>query len=80
MPNRITPNLDALVGDSITSLCPQGFHDFDSNHCAHFVSHDGGYRFGFLCHNMPDTEIATPSGVCVRVQELLPHCPQVGAW
>ena len=80
MPNRITPNLDALVGDSITSLCPQGFHDFDSNHCAHFVSHVGGYRFGFLCHNMPDAEIATPSGVCVRVQELLPRCPQVGAW
>ena len=80
MPNRITPNLDALVGDSITSLCPQGFHDFDSNHCAHFVSHVGGYRFGFLCHNMPDAEIATPSGVCVRVQELLPRCPQVGTW
>lgn len=80
MPNRITPDLDALLGKSVVSLCPQGFHDFGANHCAHFVSHVGGYRFGFLCHNMPDAERSTPPGVCVRVQELFPHCPRVGKW
>ena len=80
MPNRITPDLDALVGKSIARLCPQGFHDFDANHCAHFVSHVGRYRFGFLCHSMPDAEISTPPGVCVRVQELFPRCPRVGKW
>jgi hypothetical protein len=80
MPNRITPDLDALLGKSIVRICPQGFHDFDANHCAHFISHAGGYRFGFLCHNMPDAETSTPPGVGVRVQEIFPHCPTVGKW
>ncbi|WP_206171072.1 DUF5675 family protein [Phragmitibacter flavus] len=77
MPNQITPDLESLLGKSIIPLCPQEFHDFDANHCAHFVAHTGGYQFGYLCHNIAGSNLR---GVTVRVQEIFPECPQVGAW
>jgi GH24 family phage-related lysozyme (muramidase) len=77
MPQQITPDLNGLPGKSIDRLCPQGFHDSEANHCAHFVSHVGGYRFGYLCHSIAGSNLR---GVTVRVQELFPQCPQVGRW
>lgn len=77
MPNLITPHLKELLGKSIVDLCPQGFHDSDANHCAHFVAHAGGYQIGFLCHLIAGSNL---KGVSVRVQEIFPECPQVGKW
>ncbi len=75
MPNRITPDLASVLGKDIADLCPQGFDDSEANHCAHFVSHMGGYQFGFLCNSIAGS---SRRGMTVRVQELFPHCPEVG--
>jgi GH24 family phage-related lysozyme (muramidase) len=77
MPNRIIQNLSSFLGKSVGDICQQGFHDAEANHCAHFVSHVGGYQFGFLCHAISGS---SRKGVSVRVQELFPHCPEVGEW
>jgi GH24 family phage-related lysozyme (muramidase) len=77
MPNRIIQNLSSFLGKSIGDICQQRFHDAEANHCAHFVSHVGGYQFGFLCNAISGS---SRKGVTIRVQELFPHCPEVGEW
>jgi GH24 family phage-related lysozyme (muramidase) len=77
MPNRIIQNLSSFLGKSIGDICQQRFHDAEANHCAHFVSHVGDYQFGFLCNAISGS---SRKGVTVHVQELFPHCPEVGEW
>ena len=41
--------LDSFVGQTISDICPNKFHDNSANHCAHFVSHVLNLHFGYDC-------------------------------
>lgn len=69
--------LDAFLGQEITRICQIGYTNRADNHCAHFVSHVLGYQFGFTCRGMVLGQ-GTPA--TIRVHELFPRCPTVGAW
>jgi hypothetical protein len=69
--------LDAYLGKTITQICPNGYASHADNHCAHFVAHVLGYRFGVTCQMMSR---GTQPGVSIRVQEIFPRCPTVGVW
>jgi hypothetical protein len=69
--------LDSYVGKTIADICPNGYASAADNHCAHFVSHVLGYTFGVTCQMMGGGR--TP-GATLRVQEVFPKCPSVGAW
>lgn len=70
-------DLDKYVDMHIKELCSIGFTDNGDNHCAHFVSHVLGFRFGFTCGSMVRGE-GDPASI--RVQEVFARCPTVGAW
>jgi hypothetical protein len=69
--------LDGYLDKSIGKICPNGFASNADNHCAHFVGHVLGYRFGVTCQIMSHGQLP---GVSIRVQEIFPKCPAVGAW
>lgn len=69
--------LDGFLGKSIGQICPNGFVSDADNHCAHFVSHVLGYRFGITCQIMGHGKVP---GAGLRVQEIFPRCPTVGVW
>ena len=72
---RVT--LDGYLGKNIATLCLNGYADHDENHCAHFVSHVLGFRFGYGCGDM---RMGPCPSVCIRVHELFSKCPEVGNW
>src|SRR5262249_34131268 len=47
------------------------------NHCAHFVSHVLGLKFGATCYMLGAGKVP---GANVRVQEVFGRCAKVGAW
>ncbi|WP_075179595.1 hypothetical protein [Neptunomonas phycophila] len=69
----VPTNLDTLVGDHISTLCPHSIGKRDKdNHCAHFVSHIMGYNVGVAnCKNYTwsDKQLDT-TGVTIRVDDL----------
>jgi hypothetical protein len=69
--------LSGYLGKSIGQICQSGYTSDADNHCAHFVSHVLGYKFGVTCHMM-----GTPNGPAanLRVQEIFPRCAKVGVW
>ena len=69
--------LDGYLGKNITEICSCEYKSDNDNHCAHFVSHVMGYRFGLTCHAMTGQG---HDGVTIRVHELFPQCPMVGEW
>jgi hypothetical protein len=69
--------LNSYLGKSIGEICQNGYASPHDNHCAHFVSHVLGYRFGVTCQMMGSGKA---QGATLRVQELFPHCARVGAW
>ncbi len=69
--------LDTLLEKHIRDICPIGFADNADNHCAHFVSHVLGLKVGITCSAMKRGEGEAAS---IRVQEIFPHCPEVGSW
>ena len=69
--------LSAYLGKSIGQICQNGYASDADNHCAHFVSHALGYKFGVTCQMMGS---ARGPGANLRVQELFPHCQKVGVW
>src|ERR1044072_658956 len=71
------PDLEALLGKSITDLCGNRFHDSNANHCAHFVSHALGFTFSFNCAEYLGGK---KEGANIRVHELFAQCPRVGWW
>jgi hypothetical protein len=71
------PQLDGFLGKSMAEICPNGFAANSDNHCAHFVSHVLGLRYGVTCQVMSH---GRQPGVTIRVQEIFPRCPTVGAW
>jgi hypothetical protein len=70
-------DLSALLGKHIREICARGYAADTDNHCAHFVSHVMGYSFQTTCGTMMHGEGATG---CIRVQQIFPRCPRVGAW
>lgn len=78
MGSKITaPDVAAYVGQHINKICKNGYTDDDDNHCAHFVSHVLGYKFGATCLTMKN---GTGPGATIRVHDLFPQCPSVGTW
>jgi hypothetical protein len=70
-------SLIALLGKHIRDICPNGYAGDSDNHCAHFVSHVLGYQFGATCRMMQG---GTGTPACIRVQEVMLRCLQVGNW
>lgn len=74
--------LDTYVGKKIEDICSMfGKTGDDQNHCAHFVSHVLGFRFGLMCNKMVwanrnDTE----GGRTLRVNDIFNNCPERGYW
>ena len=58
-------------------FCGNGYASPHDNHCAHFVSHVLGYRFGATCQMMGS---GRAPGANLRVQELFAKCQRVGPW
>jgi hypothetical protein len=74
--------LDLLDGKTVEEFCPKskvrGFKVGDTeNHCAHFVSHALGFRFGELC--LSDRWFGD-EGRTMRVDEIFHWCPDRGPW
>ncbi len=66
-------NLDTIVGDHISTLCPHSIASKDSkNHCAHFVSHVLEYNVGTTsCKNLTWNDKQLDSnGASIRVDDL----------
>ncbi|MDB5862963.1 MAG: hypothetical protein JWO70_769 [Betaproteobacteria bacterium] len=72
-----TPDLEALLGKTISAFCGNRFHDPNANHSAHFVSHVLGFNFSFNCREYLDGK---QEGGNIRVHEIFAHCPRVGWW
>jgi hypothetical protein len=69
--------LDSYLGKSIGAICQNGYTNQADNHCAHFVSHVLGYKFGVTCQMMGNGQGAAAN---LRVQEVFPKCPSIGVW
>jgi len=69
--------LGGYVGKAIAEICPNAYTSRAENHCAHFVSHVLGYRFGATCRMMGN---GTGDAATLRVQELFSRCASVGVW
>ena len=69
--------LDGYLGKTIGELCQNGYTNNADNHCAHFVAHVLGYKFGVTCHMMGS---GRGTAANLRVQEIFPRCPTVGVW
>src|SRR2546428_5344695 len=69
--------LQRYLTKNISEVCLNGYANPNDNHCAHFVSHALGFRFGYTCGNM--TRGLGPTA-CIRVQEVFHRCPAVDAW
>jgi len=69
--------LSGYLGKSIGQICQNGYTSDADNHCAHFVSHVLGYKFGVTCQMMGS---ARGPGANLRVQEIFPRCAKVGVW
>ena len=69
--------LTEYLGKSMSQICPNGYANPDDNHCAHFVSHVMGFRFGYTCGQM---KTGPGPSVNIRVHEVFRECPAVDAW
>ena len=81
-----TLHVDCL-GKSIDDICSNGFTKVHArNHCAHFVSHVLGIRFGELCGNLPNEKnrgkggITNGTGATIRCNELYNGLTSRGKW
>jgi hypothetical protein len=69
--------LTSYLNKPIAQICPNHYDNAKDNHCAHFVAHVMGYQFGATCRMMGGGQ---QPGANIRVQEIFPRCPTVGAW
>lgn len=74
-----TINLKQYLNNPINKICSNGYHKSSDNHCAHFVSHVLGFRFGMKCINMTGKGDQS-SAATIRVHDVFSKCPQVGLW
>ena len=71
-------DLQAFVGKPIANICNKGFSSASQNHCAHFVSHALGIKFGMLCGDMKFETRKT--GASIRCDELFNRLALRGPW
>ena len=69
--------LDSYLGKHIRDICGNSYINDSDNHCAHFVSHVLGLKFGATCHMLGKGKVP---GANVRVQEVFGRCAKVGTW
>jgi hypothetical protein len=69
--------LGGYLGKHISQICPNRYANNRDNHCAHFVSHVLGYRYGVTCKMMGR---GVAPGANLRVQEVFGECAAVGPW
>jgi len=72
-------NLQQLVGKHIKYICNNDYTTNSDSHCAHFVSHVLGFKFGYTC----DKQVRNPSvkpGASIKAQEVFSKCLKVGHW
>ncbi len=74
---NLSTTLPPFVGKNIKDICDCKYINDLHNHCAHFVSHVMGYKFGFKCKDMTGKGSV---GVNIRVHEIFNKCPAVGEW
>lgn len=72
--------LDGYVGKHIRDICTTGLTGNEHNHCAHFVSHVEGLRFGLVCGDMASSAASRHQGATIRVNEVYNNCPYRGLW
>ena len=72
-------NIKQYLGSNISALCSNSYHKSTDNHCAHFVSHVLGFRYGFKCKGMSGKGNASESA-SIRVHEVFRKCPEIGEW
>lgn len=72
-------DIKQYLGKSISDICSNSYHNSADNHCAHFVSHILGFRFGYICRSMTGKGSVTDAAA-IRVQEVFAKCPKVGKW
>lgn len=72
---NLQKKLNKYLGKSIDQICPNKFHDFQKNHCAHFVSHAVGLEFSYQCREYKGGKSAPAN---IRVHEVFSQCPRVG--
>ncbi len=75
--NDLKSKLENALGKSIDKICPNNFHTFSANHCAHFVSHMTDLRFPFNCKEFKGGNNAPGN---IRVHEIFAQCPKVGTF
>lgn len=68
-------SLNSFMGKSMKEICPNGFDDEKSSHCAHFVSHALNIQVGFTCDGLTPKEMHHGDGASVRVHEIFAACP-----
>lgn len=74
-----TVDLRPYLGKHISEICKNDYHNDADNHCAHFVSHALGFRYGFKCRDMTGKGHASTSAN-IRVHEIFARCRSVGEW
>jgi hypothetical protein len=69
--------LDSYLGKHIRDVCGNKYVNDSDNHCAHFVSHLLGFKFGATCHMLGNGKGPAAN---VRVQEVFGRCSKAGTW
>jgi len=72
-------NIKQFLGANISAICSNSYHKSSANHCAHFVSHVLGFRFGYHCRKMSGKGNLS-SSANIRAHEVFSKCPKVGEW
>jgi hypothetical protein len=70
--------LRLFEGKNIKDICPRGFHNNKSNHCAHFVAHVLHISKGVNCSRMGGANPGETASV--QVDTLFGLCASVGKW
>ena len=71
--------LESYVGKNIALICDHNYISESDhiNHCAHFLGHVLGLRFGLTCGDMTN---APHLGGTLRVNEIYNRCADRGLW
>lgn len=80
-PKIISCNIDIAqyLDSHISAICSNEYHNDDDNHCAHFVSHILGFRFGYVCRNQTGKGSSSTTAN-IKVHQVFEKCKTVGKW
>ena len=69
--------LGGYVGKGIAEICQNAYTSHADNHCAHFVSHVIGSKFGTTCRMLGNGQ---GDAATLRAPQLFARCASVGVW